>query len=276
MRVAVWVGNRPDDVRALLHTRAARSRRLVPSQNGTFVLGPAPEDAQVLLDGLRVATTGGRPAVGVAWTDSTAWLVVATEHGTTGVRFGPEALPRPEVADADFPVPDYVSWRIAAALGVRPDEVDEAFHTTSGHGLPRLLEFLDVTGFGSEAQVLAWIEHAGTDLVPVHGRRWPDLLLGELRQPRNTRSQSHHPDRSVVLTFLIGVYMATFFAGSVAAALFAHLVVPWPWDLAVRCVAGVCAIGCAHGIAQLVLMTRRWRRADPFPFSDPLGVLSTH
>src|SRR3712207_4158388 len=93
MWVVVWVRERPVDVREHLLDQAARPRRVVATPTGTFLLGPAPGDLRTLRDGLRMATHHNRSAVGLAWTDDDAWLLVRREGRVQEHRLGTDPDP---------------------------------------------------------------------------------------------------------------------------------------------------------------------------------------
>ncbi|PRY46650.1 hypothetical protein [Umezawaea tangerina] len=269
MRIAVWVSEAPGELRELLFGRSARPRRLVPTENGTFLLGPSPENAKVLLDGLRVATLGAQPATGFAWDGDTAWLVARTERGVTGVRFGPEdrALPK-RFADADAGLSERAETDIAYALGRDPLSLRAAVARTSGTGVGRLVAVLRELDLGSEATALAWVHEQGPAPVPVHRRRWVDAWCGELRQARTGLSRPDAEERSGALRDVGRVAMVP------VALLLVLPLVPRldPWWLPV---VGV-LVGYAAVVVQprVVLSALRHRRPDPFPVSDPFGLLA--
>lgn len=259
MRVAVWVPERPDVVRDLLHARAARSRRLVPTAGGTFLLGPAPENMRVLLDSVKVATTGDRPAVGFAWTDQEAWLVVRSARKNV------------RLSITDRGVPGSATAQVASALGVPAEVVERAMRATTGLGLPRLTRFLHSADLSTEAQALEWVERAGTAFVPVHPERPWERLVGEPRQPRNPRLQSFRPQDGLARSVLVGLLCV----GALAATPLLYQVIasglPAWLAIATATLAVLASVLC---LSTLVLMNVRWRRPDPFPFSDPLGLMS--
>ncbi|ONI90028.1 hypothetical protein ALI22I_14065 [Saccharothrix sp. ALI-22-I] len=253
MRIVVWVLERPDVVRDLLLDRAARPRRLVPTPYGTLLLGPAPEDLRVLRAGMKAATTGDRPAIGFAWSDDTARLLV-------------RAAGRVQEAEVGGTMPDDVVRALASVLGV--DDVRAALARAQGRGLDRLRHFLELIGYGAEARLLDWVDRTGPEIVPVHRERWWERVIGEQRQPRNTGLQPFRRTGGVVaqvLWLLLGV------VALVAFLPFANEVFP-AW-MVVGYVVGVVptAVG---SVAAGALMIARWRRPDPFPISDPLGVMA--
>ncbi|WP_447008123.1 hypothetical protein ACRAKI_17275 [Saccharothrix isguenensis] len=253
MRIVVWVLERPEVVRDLLLDRAARPRRLVPTTSGTFLLGPAPEHLRGLRDGMKVATTGDRPAIGFAWHDGAAWLLV---------RVGGRVL---ETA-VGATVPDDVARALASVLGV--DAVGDAFARAQGRGLDRVRHVLELLGYGAEARLLDWVDRAGAEIVPVHRDRWWERLVGEHSQPRKVGLQP----------FRRGVGAVTQVVGMLLGAVTAFLLVPvasevFPGWLVVAGVAAVVGVAIA-GVATGAVMVVRWRRPEPFPFSDPLGIFA--
>lgn len=71
-RAAVWVRDDLEEVRTRLLDRQSRRRLLVPTPNGTFVLGPNPLTGRTIKD-TRTVLGGG---IGLVWTESG----IAVEH----------------------------------------------------------------------------------------------------------------------------------------------------------------------------------------------------
>ncbi|MGM1064320.1 hypothetical protein [Saccharothrix sp. Mg75] len=255
VRTAVWVPERPEVVRELLLERAARPRRVVPTPGGTLLLGPAPETFDGLRDGLKVATVDDAGAVGLAWTDDTAWLLVRRAGRVRRCALAATA-------------PDDVLDDLAAVL--RVDDLRAALARAQGRGLLRLRHLLELVGLAGEARALDWVDRAGADVVPVHRARWWTSLLDENRQPRRPDLQSLRPG-SPLLTRAFHLLMPLLLVpGSYPVARMTGEVLP-AW---VAVVAGTsCALFGLWGTCAAALVLHRFRRADPFPVSDPLGIL---
>lgn len=227
---------------------------MVATPTGTFLLGPAPGDLRTLRDGLRMATYHNRSAVGLAWTDDDAWLLVRREGRVREHRLGTD--------------PDPGLLRDLAQL-LDGDDVRDALVRAQGRGIARLRHFLEVAGHNAEARVLDWAERGGPGLVPVHRAQWWGRLLGEPRTAKAPGQQILGREHGVVGPLLITL-------GSLAI-----LAAAWPTrtlsvDLGYPAFgyAAVVVLVCTAVafVAQGALLFSRWRRTDAFPMSDPLGI----
>ena len=245
------------DVREHLLDQAARPRRVVATPTGTFLLGPAPGDLRTLRDGLRMATSHNRPAVGLAWTDDDAWLLVRRGGRVREHRLGTD--------------PDPGLLRDLAPL-LDGDDVRDALVRARGRGVERLRHFLESTGHNAEARVLDWAERGGPGLVPVHRAQWWERLLGEPRTAKAPGRQILGREHGVVEPLLI-----TLVSLAVLAAAWPTRTLSADIGYSAFGYAAVVVLVCtavalmAHG----ALLFSRWRRTDAFPMSDPLGIART-
>jgi hypothetical protein len=257
MWVVVWVRERPVDVREHLLDQAARPRRVVATPTSTFLLGPAPGDLRTLRDGLRVATYHNRSAVGLAWTDGDAWLLVRREGRVRKHRLGTD--------------PDPGLLRDLAQL-LDGDDVRDALVRAQGRGIDRLRHFLELGGHNAEARVLDWAQRGGPGLVPVHRAQWWERLLGEPRTAKAPGQQILGREHGVTqpLLMMLGslAMLAAAWPSSPLSLNIGYPAFDYPVVVVLVCTA---VFFVAHG----GLLFSRWRRTDAFPMSDPLGIART-
>ncbi|MFF5093464.1 MULTISPECIES: hypothetical protein [Actinosynnema] len=261
VRAVVWVPGGVDEVRERLRTRAGRPRRLVPTANGVFLLGPAPVVVAELEDAAEAATaTPSVPAVALSWDERHARAHVRRGDGrVVGVFEQPETpLAVAEALGIDRDTALRAAAEAAEQVGYTDDD------TIGAEAVERWAVFLERAGVVGEGRALRWI--AGADLpVPEHRKRPWERRFGEL----GFTGDEHD--------WQLGVKGQVFKLTIAVVVMVSALVVVLTGDghplLLVAILVGV--VGLLHNGAEAALFfsrhrhRHRHRRPDPFPVSEP-------